>query len=99
MGPKISVASRRVVTRVVLRVVAGKGKACRLGRRAMLARARARVAFLIYQVSWRFLLSGPVTPSRVDRDCAIHASLPLSLAGSRSQDQRSWDREALLPHG
>ena len=36
-GQRISVASRRVV----LRVVAGKGKACRLGRRAMLARARA----------------------------------------------------------
>ena len=57
-GQRISVASRRVV----LRVIAGKGKACRLGRRVMLARARARVAFPIYQVSWRFLLSGPVTP-------------------------------------
>ena len=85
MGPKISVASCRVVL------------PCRRRRRQSVsprasrdASARARVAFLIYQV-WRFLLSGPVTPSRVDRDCAIHASLPLSPAGSRSQDQRSWD--------
>ena len=99
MGPKISVASRRVVTRVVLRVVAGKGKACRLGRRAMLARARARrIPNLSSLVAVSVVRSG-YPKSRVDRDCAIHASLPLSLAGSRSQDQRSWDREALLPHG